>query len=382
MLNTDTLNFEGDAGSLFSIADDLTGSVFTVGDISGLPIIDVNGDTHNVTLNQFDGKTMIGGTDSGSVDSDILNVVGNIRTTGIVSSTDSGTFGGNGTTSGITLTDGLIDMRTATGNVSKIRFYCETNNLHHQTLQAQPHSAGSSAVITLPASTGTLLTDGSTITATNITASENNSNNETVYLTFVDGATGTQGIETDTGLYYNPYTGQLNAANFQGSGALIGQLNGSLITSGTIDSARLPSNVSYSSGGSGITVQDEGSSLSSLGTTLNFVGSGVVASGTGSTKTITISGGGGGGGGGLDSSLTTQLIDSSYVQARQAAGAGFTVQDEGSSLSTLATTVNFVGSGVTASGTGSTKTITISGGGGGGSGITAGASIVRSFLFG
>ena len=48
---------------------------------------------------------------------------------------------------------------------------------------------------------------------------------------------------------------------------------------------------------SDITVQDEGSSLTSAATTLNFVGSGVVASGTGTTKTITISGGGGGGAG-------------------------------------------------------------------------------------
>ena len=82
MLNTDTLNFEGDAGSLFSISDDLTGSVFSVGDISGIPIIDVNGDTHNVTFNEFDGKVMIGGTDSGSTDSDVLNVTGNVRATG------------------------------------------------------------------------------------------------------------------------------------------------------------------------------------------------------------------------------------------------------------------------------------------------------------
>jgi hypothetical protein len=49
------------------------------------------------------------------------------------------------------------------------------------------------------------------------------------------------------------------------------------------------------SGSGGVTVQDEGSTLSTQATTLNFVGSGVVASGTGATKTITISGGGGGG---------------------------------------------------------------------------------------
>ena len=42
----------------------------------------------------------------------------------------------------------------------------------------------------------------------------------------------------------------------------------------------------------GITVQEEGSALSNLGDTLNFVGSSVTASGTGTTKTITISGGG------------------------------------------------------------------------------------------
>ena len=93
--------------------------------------------------------------------------------------------------------------------------------------------------------------------------------------------------------------------------------------------------------GGALTIQDEGSSLSTAGTTLNFVGAGVTASGTGATKTITISGGGG--------------------------GSSLTVQDEGSALSTAATTLNFVGAGVTASGTGATKTITISGGGGGSS---------------
>jgi len=46
--------------------------------------------------------------------------------------------------------------------------------------------------------------------ATNVTVTANNTANETVYLTFVDGATGTQGIETDTGLSYNPSTNVLN----------------------------------------------------------------------------------------------------------------------------------------------------------------------------
>jgi hypothetical protein len=58
--------------------------------------------------------------------------------------------------------------------------------------------------------TGAVTGNADTATeATNVTVSANNTANETVYLTFVDGATGTQGIETDTGLSYNPSTNVL-----------------------------------------------------------------------------------------------------------------------------------------------------------------------------
>ena len=60
--------------------------------------------------------------------------------------------------------------------------------------------------------------------ATSITASANNSTDETVYPTFVDGATGTQGIETDTGLTYNPSTGVITATQF--TGAVVGNVTG------------------------------------------------------------------------------------------------------------------------------------------------------------
>ncbi|MDP7219069.1 MAG: hypothetical protein QF565_06310 [Arenicellales bacterium] len=53
--------------------------------------------------------------------------------------------------------------------------------------------------------------------ATNVTVSANNSTDETVYPTFVDGATGAQGIETDTGLTYNPSSGVLSATTFTGA---------------------------------------------------------------------------------------------------------------------------------------------------------------------
>ena len=64
----------------------------------------------------------------------------------------------------------------------------------------------------------------------------------------------------------------------------------------------------------------------------------------------------------IDSSIGFQ-VDSAYIQLRQSGGA-ITVQEEGSSLSTSATTLNFVGDNVTATGSGATKTITITGGSG------------------
>ena len=45
----------------------------------------------------------------------------------------------------------------------------------------------------------------------------NNSTDETVYLTFVDGATGAQGIETDTDLTYNPSSGTITSTSYSGN---------------------------------------------------------------------------------------------------------------------------------------------------------------------
>ena len=69
---------------------------------------------------------------------------------------------GNGSSGGVSVSDGLVEVRTGTGSVAKIKFYCESSNAHAQTLQAQPHSAASSAVLTLPAATGTLIGSGDT----------------------------------------------------------------------------------------------------------------------------------------------------------------------------------------------------------------------------
>ena len=143
------------------------------------------------------------------------------------------------------------------------------------------------------------------------------------------------GIDTTGTSVFNQIiaSGVTTAATFSGSGASLTNLNASNLSSGTLPASRITSlnaskltgtaaaingtnitgivtsivggtnvtvsgatgevTINASGGGSGITVQDEGSALSTLATTLNFAGAGVVASGTGATKTITIAGGGG-----------------------------------------------------------------------------------------
>ena len=128
---------------------------------------------------------------------------------------------------------------------------------------------------------------------------------------------------------------------------------------------------------SGVIVQDEGTPLATRGTTLNFVGTGVAATGTGDTKTITITAGGGGISGVTiqdeGTPLTTAATTLNFVGAGVTAvgttdtktitipAAQLTIQDEGVALTNPATTLNFLGTGITAAGTGSTKTITVSG---------------------
>lgn len=72
-----TLSFEGSAGQLFSITNDLTGTIYSVNDVSGIPSIEVL-DTGLIRLAQYSGNVLIGtGTDSGTAK---LQVNGSIST--------------------------------------------------------------------------------------------------------------------------------------------------------------------------------------------------------------------------------------------------------------------------------------------------------------
>jgi hypothetical protein len=66
-----TLSFEGTAGQLFSITNDLSGSVFSVNDISGIPLIEVNPTNQQITLGQFYGNVGIGTANSSNYKLDV-----------------------------------------------------------------------------------------------------------------------------------------------------------------------------------------------------------------------------------------------------------------------------------------------------------------------
>ena len=57
--NSGTLSFSGTAGQLFSITNDLTGTIFSVNDISGMPSLSIN-DQGVIQLAEFNGRVIIG----------------------------------------------------------------------------------------------------------------------------------------------------------------------------------------------------------------------------------------------------------------------------------------------------------------------------------
>ena len=112
--------------------------------------------------------------------------------------------------------DEIILNATATGGADEGGSIQQENNT--RMASSDTNTTVSSLSLSTPTLTltdsasGTVTVDLSGLVSDNITTSANNSTNETVYPVFVDGATGTQGLETDTGLTYNPSTGLITAA--------------------------------------------------------------------------------------------------------------------------------------------------------------------------
>jgi len=50
----------------------------------------------------------------------------------------------------LTVSGGIIDLKTNSGSRAQLKLYCESGNAHAQKLQAQPHSASATNTLTLP----------------------------------------------------------------------------------------------------------------------------------------------------------------------------------------------------------------------------------------
>ena len=229
------------AGSIASGKLASTGvSAGTVGSGSAIPVLTINA------------QGQITGTSTASIDSTAISegnssmTVDDSGTGSIIAAIDGSTLA-TFAAAGITLSSGAF-VGSLTGNASGSSGSC-TGNAATATALANARtiagvsfdgtanislnnnaitngagyitSSGTSAACSGNAATATLAST-STITA-------NNSTNETVYPVFVDGATGTQGLESDTGLSYNPSSGNLTSTRFVGAvtGNVTGNASGS-----------------------------------------------------------------------------------------------------------------------------------------------------------
>ena len=114
--NSGTLSFSGTAGQLFSITNDLTGTIFSVNDISGMPSLSIN-DQGIIQLAEFNGRVIIGDS-IGSDDS-----VSSLQISGGLSA-DSATLSGTITTAN----DAAFRSKDTSGTIHRLIHMGADNN--------------------------------------------------------------------------------------------------------------------------------------------------------------------------------------------------------------------------------------------------------------
>ena len=260
---------------------------------------------------------------------------------------------------GVSIEQGAISIKNG-GAESYVRFYCESSNAHYTQLQAAPHSAYSGNVtVVLPASADTLVGRATTDTLTNKTLT-------TPVIAEIDSGS-TITLDATTDIILDADGGDIF---FKDGGTTIATFTNSssdfVVESGVSDKDII---FKVNDGGTSTEVMRLDGDVSALlfpsNKEIRFTDANESIKGDGSNLILTS----GGTAFTLPSSDGTdgQFLKTdgsgalSFATASGGGGGSLTIQDEGSSLSTAGTTLNFVGAGVTASGTGSTKTITING---------------------
>ena len=140
-----------------------------------------------------------------------------------------------------------IFVNAESSSPNEIRFR-DADNSNYVALKAA-NTIGSNVSFVLPSSDGSnghvLKTDGSgnlsfgTAVPSGVDVTANNSTDETIFPVFVDGQTGEQGLETDSGFTYNPSSGTLTATIF------VGALTGNASSATALANARTIGGVSF-----------------------------------------------------------------------------------------------------------------------------------------
>jgi hypothetical protein len=210
-LNSGTLSFEGSAGQLFSITNNLTsGSIFSVNDVSGIPSIDVDANG-TVSLVAYGGNVAIGSTGLTGTSAQRLQVTGGAYVSGnlgigTTNPTQSLHIQGNAR-----LTGALYDSTNVAGSSGQI---LQTTGSSVQWINASTTNVGSANSI------------GITLDSTNASR----------YLTFVSTTSGNNVVYVDSDLLYNPSTNSLgiNTTSFTGTASQNLQVTGGAYVSGNL----------------------------------------------------------------------------------------------------------------------------------------------------
>jgi hypothetical protein len=198
--------------------------------------VEINATTVDINANvDISGNIVLGGTITvGDADTDNMIINANVNSHIIPNTDDTYDLGSTGQQWRNLYIDGTVEADAITiGGVTLSETIADTvGAMTTSNTESGITVAYDDADNTLDFTVGTLNQD-TTGTASLFTASANNSTDETVYPVFVDGATGSQGAETDTGLTYNPSTGMLTSTGVTATftGNITGNVTGN--TSGT-----------------------------------------------------------------------------------------------------------------------------------------------------
>jgi len=271
VLPDNSLSFDGSSGQLFSINNNLsTGWIFSINDISGLPIFRTNADL-NVAMGEYGGNVGIGLSNAVFK----LQVVGNagISGTTLISNTTSST----NTTSGALVVSGGVGIGgslfvNSSSSISSVTINAGvvTGNLTGTATTATYSNQSGYAITSGFATSSTSASIANTAYSVNANSASSNASH---FLIFSPSASGSGvALSTESALVYNPSTDILSVSGLAVTSSLgsTSSTTGALIVTGGVGiGGTLFSSSSFANSLSGVVLNNGSVSLSGTFTQSN-----------------------------------------------------------------------------------------------------------------